>query len=194
MKNQTPVGRGLAQQGDSLEPVPCTSGPRENQPHRMRLISFKPLVKGSLRGFASVELPIGLTILDIPIFASNTGKASAAMPGKPVLGADGRQIEVDGKRQYATILEWRSSELAKQFSAAVVKLVEEALAGTHCGPQAKIEGQKNGIREFGAPPRPGRRATALGSSRRELPNGLSREGRAVSSRSRASIGNAERPR
>lgn len=27
---------------------------------RMRLLSFKPLTKGALRGFATVELPIGL--------------------------------------------------------------------------------------------------------------------------------------
>jgi hypothetical protein len=31
---------------------------------RMRLVSCKPVTKGNLRGFAIVELPIGLTIFD----------------------------------------------------------------------------------------------------------------------------------
>ena len=34
----------------------------------MRLVSWKALVKGTLRGFATVELPIELKLVDCPIF------------------------------------------------------------------------------------------------------------------------------
>jgi hypothetical protein len=89
---------------------------------QMRLVSFKPLVKGSLRGFANVELPIGLRITDCPVLNSN-GKAWATLPSKPILDRDGKHVEVNGKRQYAPILEWRDRDLADRFSAAVVDLV-----------------------------------------------------------------------
>jgi hypothetical protein len=51
---------------------------------RLRLISFKPLTKGALRGFAHVELPSGLRITDCPVLISN-GKTWATLPSKPVL-------------------------------------------------------------------------------------------------------------
>ena len=89
-----------------------------------RLISFKPLVKGSLRGFANVELPNGLRITDCPVLISN-GKAWATLPSKPVLDRDGKHVEVSGKKQYAPILEWRDRDLSNRFSAAIVDLVRQ---------------------------------------------------------------------
>src|SRR5260370_42674591 len=83
---------------------------------RMRLISFKALSKGALRGFANVELPIGLRITDCPVLTSN-GKAWATLPSKPVLDRDGKHIEVSGKKQYAPILEWRGRRLPHRFTA-----------------------------------------------------------------------------
>lgn len=85
----------------------------------MRLVSWKAVVKGSLRGFATVELPIGLKILDCPVLVSS-GKAWATLPSKPVLDAEGRHAKPDGKAQYVPVLEWRSRELSDRFSAAVV--------------------------------------------------------------------------
>ena len=89
-----------------------------------RLISFKPLVKGALRGFANVELPNGLRITDCPVLISN-GKAWATLPSKPVLGRDGKHVEVGGKKQYAPILEWCDRDLSNRFSAAIVDLVRQ---------------------------------------------------------------------
>jgi hypothetical protein len=89
---------------------------------RLRLISFKPFRKNSLVGFASIELPIGLRITDVPVLTSH-GKAWATLPSKPVLGADGKQVEVGGKRQYANLLEWRSRDLSDGFSRAVIAAV-----------------------------------------------------------------------
>jgi hypothetical protein len=91
-------------------------------PRRMRLVSFKPLAKGALRGFAHLELPNGLRITDCPVLTSN-GKAWATLPSKPVLDREGRHVEVSGKKQYASILEWRDRDLSDRFSSAVVELV-----------------------------------------------------------------------
>lgn len=100
-------------------------------PRRMRLVSFKPLVKGALRGFANVELPNRLRIDDCPICVSG-GKAWAGLPAKPVLDRDGRHVETDGKKQYAALLHWPDRATADRWSDAVAALVRaeypEALA------------------------------------------------------------------
>jgi hypothetical protein len=96
------------------------------EPRRMRLISFKPIEKGSLCGFASIELPIGLLIDDIPVLVSN-GKAWASLPAKPQLDQDGRhKRDVNGKLAYTAFLRWRDRDMAARFSAAIVELVREA--------------------------------------------------------------------
>ena len=97
---------------------------RISEKSQMRLIGFKPLVKGSLRGFATVQLPIGLTIEDCPVLVGRNG-AWAALPAKPVLDREGRQVKPDGKPQYVAILKWRDRDLSDRFSAAVVDLVRQ---------------------------------------------------------------------
>ena len=91
---------------------------------RMQPEAFKPLVKGALRGFATVRLPIGLTIADIPVCESY-GKAWAALPSKPILDRDGRYVEQDGKKHYAPILQWADRDTADRWSDAVVDLVRQ---------------------------------------------------------------------
>jgi len=91
---------------------------------RMRRVSRKPIVKGSLRGFATVELLPGLRIADCPVLISN-GKAWANLPSKPVLGREGRQAEVSGKKQYASILEWKNRDLSDRFSDSLIALIIE---------------------------------------------------------------------
>jgi hypothetical protein len=91
---------------------------------RMRLLSFKPLTKGALRGFATVQLPIGLTIEDCPVFVGRNS-AWAALPAKPVLDREGRQVRPDGKPQYSAVLKWRDRDLNDRFSAAVIELVQQ---------------------------------------------------------------------
>jgi hypothetical protein len=95
------------------------------QRRRMRLVSWKPVSKGSLRGFATVELALGLKLIDCPVFAGASG-AWASLPSKPVLDREGRHARPGGKAQFAAVLEWRSRELADRFSAAVVALVRAA--------------------------------------------------------------------
>jgi hypothetical protein len=46
-----------------------------------------------------------------------------------VLDRDGKQVKVDGKRQYTAIMEWRDRGLADRFSEALVGLVRQADPG-----------------------------------------------------------------
>lgn len=90
----------------------------------MTLIGWRPLIKNSLRGFAEVELPIGLRISDILVLVGRNGPW-ASLPSKPILDRDGAQKRAaNGKLQYAPILAWRDRELSDRFSAAVVELVQ----------------------------------------------------------------------
>ena len=92
----------------------------------MRLVSWKPVAKGRLRGFTTVELTVGLRLTDCAVFVGAKG-AWATLPVKPQLDRDGRQRNgADGKPSYSPDLEWRSRDLADRFSAAVVALVGAA--------------------------------------------------------------------
>ena len=99
---------------------------------RMRLVKWRRVVRGSLRGFATVELPIGLVIYDAPVFVGRNGPF-ARMPAKPQLDRDGRQKRADGQPLYDAVIDWKSRALADRFSAALIALVvaahPDALAG-----------------------------------------------------------------
>jgi len=45
--------------------------PRKQRPRTISLVDWRPYVKGALRGFATVLLPIGLKLVDCPVLASN---------------------------------------------------------------------------------------------------------------------------
>ena len=104
--------------------------PATQRPRTIALVGWRPMAKGALRGFATVELPIGLKLIDCPVLVSK-GKAWVNVPAKPVLDRDGQQkIEANGKPAYVPVLEWRSRDLADRFSAAVVELVQRAHPGS----------------------------------------------------------------
>jgi hypothetical protein len=91
----------------------------------MALVPRRPLVKGALRGFATVELPIGLKLVDRPILVSQ-GKAWVSLPSKPALDHDGRQkTDANGKPAYVTVLEWQSRELSDRFRQVVATAIRQ---------------------------------------------------------------------
>jgi hypothetical protein len=93
---------------------------------RMRLVSWKPITKGSLCGCATVELSIGLKLIDCAVFIGTNGAWAAAL-AKPQLDKEGRQrIGVDWKPSYSPVVEWRSCDLNDRYSAAVVAMVRAA--------------------------------------------------------------------
>src|SRR5690349_1803536 len=98
--------------------------PPDRRP-RMRLLNFRAVNKGSLRGLATVALPNGLTIFDCPVMVGKRGPW-ATLPAKPVLDSEGRHVTADGrKRQYAPVAQWRDKEQSTRFSDSLVALVTE---------------------------------------------------------------------
>jgi DNA-binding cell septation regulator SpoVG len=96
---------------------------------QLRLVSFKVMAKGQLRGFCTVELPPGLILSDLPVLLGNDG-FWVALPGKPVLDETGRQKrDINGKAEYQPIGKWTSRELSDRFSARVISLIDERYPG-----------------------------------------------------------------
>jgi hypothetical protein len=132
-QNATTAGDNRGRAGNLDTACGSNSGSTQNfqadSRPRLRLISFKPLVKNSLRGFAEVEFPNGLRLLDCPVLVSN-GKAWCSLPSKPLIDREGRQKrDANGKPAFSPVLEWRDRDLANRFSEAVVGLVREAHPG-----------------------------------------------------------------
>jgi hypothetical protein len=96
--------------------------PQQPASRGIALRSWKPLRKGSLVGFAEIELP--LIVIPDPVHLSQ-GKRWAGTPGGPVIDPEGRHKLVEGKRAYVPAFTWRSREIANRFSRAVVELVEQ---------------------------------------------------------------------
>lgn len=97
-------------------------------PLPITLEGWKPVTKGSLRGFATIRLGKTLRIKDVTVLTSH-GKNWASLPSKPMIGADGTTIKKDGKTQYVPILEWTDKAASDRFSEAVVAAVEAEYPG-----------------------------------------------------------------
>jgi hypothetical protein len=90
----------------------------------MRVVSFKQLYRGALRGYAKVQLRSGIVIHDCPIFCKD-GQCWASLPSKPQLDQGGKQVEVEGKKQYSPVCEWPNRELGELWSKLVVQMIRE---------------------------------------------------------------------
>jgi hypothetical protein len=87
----------------------------------MRLRGVKPFVRGSLRGFAPVQPPIHVVVDDYPLLIGK--KDVLANPSaSPVIAREGRHPKLDGKAQYAAIIQWRDHRPAYRSSAGIVEL------------------------------------------------------------------------
>src|SRR5262249_40301480 len=103
----------------------------------MRLLKFVAQRRGALRGFCDVELTNGLRIFGCPVLCSH-GRLWVTLPARLRIDRAGRQVEVDGYRQFVKIMEWNRRELAEAFSAAIVALLREQ------HPDAFIEPKRRG--------------------------------------------------
>jgi hypothetical protein len=95
-------------------------------------LSFKPLRKNTLRGFADIRIAeMRLNIRDVAVHQKGAGRW-AQLPARPMIDKDGVVIRdrVSGKIQYANLFDFDTSEVRDAFSraviAAVVALVPEA--------------------------------------------------------------------
>lgn len=86
---------------------------------------WRPLLKNTLRGFATVTLPNGLTISEIAVHVKDQ-RSWASFPGKPLTGRDGTPLldPGTGKQRYSVLLSWPDRPTANRFSGAVIDAVE----------------------------------------------------------------------
>ena len=95
---------------------------------------WKPLTRGTLRGFATVSMPSGMIVHEIAVYVTN-GKAWAKPPSKPMIDRDGRVMLDDaGKRRYSQLFEFASAEIRNRWSESVIV----ALLAKH--PEALADG------------------------------------------------------
>jgi hypothetical protein len=86
---------------------------------------FRPLEKGTLRGFVDVKFPMGLTVRDISVHTKD-GRSWVGLPVKPQVTQDGRVRKGDdGKIMYSSIMEFETKEIANRFSAKVIALLAD---------------------------------------------------------------------
>lgn len=91
----------------------------------LRLVEWKPVAKGALRGFVSVELPIGLTIREMPVLVGAKGPW-VSLPGKAQIDSEGRVRRDPAKSNkiaYVAVLAWRDKGISDRFSKAVIDLL-----------------------------------------------------------------------
>lgn len=86
----------------------------------MKVVSFKPLVKGALRGFLTVELPSGIVMHECTVIAPEGRDPFIGLPSKPQIGRDGRAAMRDGKRQYEPAVTTRDKATGDKLSAAII--------------------------------------------------------------------------
>jgi hypothetical protein len=92
----------------------------------LKLLEFRPLRKGVLRGFASIRLRNGLRIFDVVVCQAGDGSAWAIMPSKPMIDDDGVAMRDErGKIRYRPVMEW-PKEQQTEFSRRVISLVRSA--------------------------------------------------------------------
>lgn len=89
----------------------------------MILRDWRPHSSGGLRGYARVELDIGLVIPDVRVLVGSNGPF-VILPEKPVLIGDKLKRDIStNKPTYAPVLHWKDRATADKFSAAVLRLL-----------------------------------------------------------------------
>lgn len=89
------------------------------------ILSWKPLVRNSLRGFASIRLGAALKIHDVAIHVHENGRRWAQLPAKPTIQQDGTaKRDANGKIQYVPIMEWIDRAASDKFSESVIAALQ----------------------------------------------------------------------
>jgi hypothetical protein len=126
MRPRRAGGRGRSKPNSSREKeaaqaFACGCSPLPGQ--QMTLRSWRPLVRGSLRGFAAVTLPIGIEVDEI-----SGSRTWASLPARPMIDGEGRVLRDDrGKIRYASPICWQTHGLAAEFGRRVIELVRRTL-------------------------------------------------------------------
>ena len=91
-------------------------------------VDWKPHRKGTMRGFASVEIrEMRMTIHGIILHQKGANRW-AGLPGKPQIDRDGNLVRDGGKIKYTPVIEIADREVRDAFSHRVCEAVEAVAA------------------------------------------------------------------
>lgn len=100
----------------------------QTQPMPVHILSWRPVVKGSLRGFCVVQIG-QLKINDVSVWTKDD-RSWASMPSKPMIGRDGPIMDnKTGKPRYSAICEWANKDSGERFSESVIAAIERIQPG-----------------------------------------------------------------
>lgn len=92
----------------------------------IRILDWRPMQKGALLGFAKIELPSGMIIVDCTICTGPNGPW-ASPPSKAMIGRDGLVMKDQAdKVRYQPLIEFTSKDVRNRWSDAVLQAVREA--------------------------------------------------------------------
>jgi hypothetical protein len=87
---------------------------------------WKPLCRGSLRGFCTARLPSGMILHEVAVHHRD-GFWWASPASKPMLSKDGTALRDDaGKVRYAPIVSFETKQTRDRLSRAVVDALRRA--------------------------------------------------------------------
>lgn len=95
----------------------------------MKCLEYKEMRKGSLIGFATLEMDSGLIIKDCT-FCEGGGRQWVSPPGKPQIDKDGTVVRDDnGKQKYVNIIQFRTKEIQDNWSGQAVRAIAAHISG-----------------------------------------------------------------
>jgi hypothetical protein len=84
---------------------------------------WRPHSSGTLHGYVTVQLAIGLVIPDMPVFMTPKGHQYATLPTKPIVENGKHRTTADGKFEYRPTVYWSNRQTGDKFSTAVIRLL-----------------------------------------------------------------------
>ena len=120
-------GRAAIAQLESLfgDPPPAERG----MSAAITCLTFKPLARGSMLGFADLQMPSGLILKGCSLLESN-GRRWVNPPGRPQLDADRKAMLDDaGKIIYAVSIDFSTKAIRSRWSAEAVAAIDGYLIG-----------------------------------------------------------------
>ena len=94
----------------------------------IQIRDWRPMRRGNLLGFAKVELPSGMVLVDCTVMQGDRG-AWVSPPSKPMIDRDGVAIkDGSGKVRYTPLVEFTSKEVRERFSNGVIDALRAAHA------------------------------------------------------------------
>ncbi len=90
------------------------------------IVVWRPVLKNTLRGFATIQQPSGMIVADVGVHISG-GKAWAAPPSRLILDRDGQpMLDNHGKTRWCPLVSFTNRETQRAWSDQVIAALKVA--------------------------------------------------------------------